>query len=401
MQGQIVGTSSFVNSGVINLQANAVPGDVLVITGARTAGSFGGGNFVANGGSLRLDSVLNDGVPSQSDVLVVDRTSRGAAGPTQIAVRNAGGGGGLTLGNGILVVDTPTGGSTQPGTFSLAGPVIAGPYEYSLFRSSIDAQQPPGLVSALDAAGSSRADTAGSNPAGSNPVPARHPRHHRRRDRRSPTSARRSRCLPPCRPWRPSTERGSSTPCMSASARRSNCAAAPISARATSMAPGAASLPITASATATASSAAGHPSTTTSSPSRRASMSIVARTRTARATTAALYFAIGRGEGDVEHSLPNLRVRGGSNEFDGYSIGGYWTHFGPSGWYLDGVLQGTWYDFSTKPRRFLETDTDGFGLAASLESGYPIHLGSASCSSPRPNSSTRRSTSATPRTSLR
>ena len=121
LQGQIVGVSSFVNSGVINLQANPVPGDVLVITGARTAGSFGSGNFVANGGSLRLDSVLNDGVPSQSDVLVVDRTSIGANGPTQIAVRNVGGGGDLTPGNGILVVDTPTGGSTQPGTFSLAG----------------------------------------------------------------------------------------------------------------------------------------------------------------------------------------------------------------------------------------------------------------------------------------
>ena len=89
-----------------------------------------------------------------------------------------------------------------------------------------------------------------------------------------------------------------------------------------------------------------------------------------------VYFAIGHGDGDVEHSLPNLRVRGGSNEFDGYTIGGYWTHFGPSGWYLDGVLQGTWYDFTAKPRRFLETDTEGFGLAASLETGYPFHLGS-------------------------
>ena len=89
----------------------------------------------------------------------------------------------------------------------------------------------------------------------------------------------------------------------------------------------------------------------------------------------ASYFAVGHGEGDVEHNLPGLRLQGGSNEFDGYTIGGYWTHFGPSGWYLDGVLQGTWYDFTTKPRRFLETDTDGFGLAASLETGYPIRLG--------------------------
>ena len=136
VQGQIVGASSFVNSGVINLQANPVPGDVLVITGARTAGSFGGGNFVSNGGSLRLDTVLNDGVPSQSDVLVVDGAAVGT-GPTGISVRNAGGAGDLTVGNGILLVETVNGGTTPAGTFGLAGAVAVGPYEYFLFRGGV------------------------------------------------------------------------------------------------------------------------------------------------------------------------------------------------------------------------------------------------------------------------
>ena len=134
------------------------------------AGSFGGGNFVANGGSLRLDSVLNDGVPSQSDVLVVDRTSIGANGPTQIAVRNVGGGGDLTPGNGILVVDTPTGGSTQPGTFSLAGPVIAGPYEYSLFRSGINGSTPQSWYLRSTLPAPPEPIPPGSNTAGSNPA---------------------------------------------------------------------------------------------------------------------------------------------------------------------------------------------------------------------------------------
>ena len=67
---------------------------------------------------------------------------------------------------------------------------------------------------------------------------------------------------------------------------------------------------------------------------------------------------------------------GGSNEFDAYTLGGYWTHFGPGGWYVDGVLQGTWYDFTVDPRRRRPTDVDGFGVAASLEAGYPIQLGS-------------------------
>jgi len=89
-----------------------------------------------------------------------------------------------------------------------------------------------------------------------------------------------------------------------------------------------------------------------------------------------VYFAIGRSEGDVEHKLPTLRIPAGHNEFDGYTVGGYWTHFGPGGWYLDSVLQGTWYDVSTKSRRLPETTTtDGYGLATSLEGGFPFHLG--------------------------
>jgi outer membrane autotransporter protein len=33
----------------------------------------------------------------------------------------------------------------------------------------------------------------------------------------------------------------------------------------------------------------------------------------------------------------------GSMNLDAWSAGGYWTHVGPGGWYLDAVLQGTWY----------------------------------------------------------
>ena len=58
------------------------------------------------------------------------------------------------------------------------------------------------------------------------------------------------------------------------------------------------------------------------------------------------------------------------------SVGGYWTHFGPSDWYLDGVLQATWYDVTMTGRRGLrDGETDGWGLAASLEGGYPFDLG--------------------------
>ena len=58
------------------------------------------------------------------------------------------------------------------------------------------------------------------------------------------------------------------------------------------------------------------------------------------------------------------------------SLGGYWTRFGASGWYLDGVVQATWYDMEMTARRGLrEGETDAFGVATSLEGGYPFDLG--------------------------
>lgn len=54
-------------------------------------------------------------------------------------IANTTGAGDLTFGNGILVVDAVNGGTTVPGTFSLGRPVLAGPYEYSLYRGSVDA----------------------------------------------------------------------------------------------------------------------------------------------------------------------------------------------------------------------------------------------------------------------
>ena len=65
----------------IDLQSNPVAGDVLVITGARQAGVPGTGTFISNGGTLRLDTVLNEGgAATRSDTLVVDGTLVGAGG---------------------------------------------------------------------------------------------------------------------------------------------------------------------------------------------------------------------------------------------------------------------------------------------------------------------------------
>ena len=91
---------------------------------------------------------------------------------------------------------------------------------------------------------------------------------------------------------------------------------------------------------------------------------------------AGIYAAFGHGELDVEHNLLGFTFKGGEDKFDAVSLAGYWTHFGPSGWYLDGVVQGTWYDTTMSAARGLRAgETDGWGLAASLEGGYPFHFG--------------------------
>lgn len=95
---------------------------------------------------------------------------------------------------------------------------------------------------------------------------------------------------------------------------------------------------------------------------------------------AGLYVAFGHGEVDVTHNLLDLKIKGGTDSFDALTLGGYWTRFGDKDWYLDGVVQGTFYDVTTQSRRgllteFPDQDISGFGLAASLEGGYPFDLG--------------------------
>ena len=146
LQGQLIGVATFTNSGIIDLQSNPAAGDVLVITGARQAGVAGPGTYISNGGTLRLDTVLNQGggfPATQSDTLVVDGTSVGAGGPTNMAIRNANGTGALTVGDGILVVQVLDPERSAAGAFTLAHPVTAGAFDYFLFHGGVSPGSQP------------------------------------------------------------------------------------------------------------------------------------------------------------------------------------------------------------------------------------------------------------------
>jgi outer membrane autotransporter protein len=92
---------------------------------------------------------------------------------------------------------------------------------------------------------------------------------------------------------------------------------------------------------------------------------------------AGLYGAYGDVNADVEGLVTNpaatayVLTHTGSMNLTAWSAGGYWTHVGPGGWYLDAALQGTWYGGSASTQ-FARLNTDGTGFIASVEGGYPF-----------------------------
>jgi autotransporter family porin len=135
VHGHLLNLDRFENRGTIDLSDNGQAGDVLLITGGATAGANGGGKFVADGGFLRLDTVLNDGdLNSLSDVLVVDEIEAGSD-VTRITINRVGGMGAITIGDGIKVVDVL--GNADAGSFALDGVVKGGIYEYTLHEGSV------------------------------------------------------------------------------------------------------------------------------------------------------------------------------------------------------------------------------------------------------------------------
>ena len=91
---------------------------------------------------------------------------------------------------------------------------------------------------------------------------------------------------------------------------------------------------------------------------------------------AGLYGAYGDVHADVNGLVTNpaatayVLTHTGSMNLNSWSAGGYWTHTGPGGWYLDAVLQGTWY-YGSASTQLAKLDTDGTGFIGSLEGGYP------------------------------
>ncbi|GGA91026.1 outer membrane autotransporter [Brucella endophytica] len=87
---------------------------------------------------------------------------------------------------------------------------------------------------------------------------------------------------------------------------------------------------------------------------------------------AGVTIGMSEGNADVEHIVGGPS---GSLRTDAYELGGYWTHFGTKGWYLDMVVQGAWYqDVAASSQWGENVRTDGWGAVASVEGGYPFRF---------------------------
>ena len=146
-----------------------------MITGGRggSSGCRWPGTYISNGGTLKLDTVLNEGgAATRSDTLVVDGTSVGPKRRDKTDILNAGGAGALTLGDGILVVQVLDPTRSASGAFTLANDVEAGPFDYRLFQGGVNGSNPGDWFLRSEFVVPPSAACGGANAAGATPTPA-------------------------------------------------------------------------------------------------------------------------------------------------------------------------------------------------------------------------------------
>lgn len=313
-------------------------------------------NYVGDGGQIALNTYLaGDGSPS--DMLVIDGGS--ATGNSGLIIKNTGGGGALTTGDGILVVEAINNGTTNTDAFSLAAPAVAGPYEYTLFRSSVDGSAPDNwyLRSVYV-------------PPPDPPIP---PTPHYRQEVSliaavPPLAALYGRTLIDTYHERIGEQR-----LGVGDVEVGDDGKGPVWARVLGVYGRHGGDPL-------GIYAGSEPSFDYRLLGFQGGMDLYRNDdpdgdpNTNDRDVAGAYAAFGSAWGDVDHSLPDHTINAGTDTLFAWSLGGYWTHYFDNAAYLDAVVQGTFYDVTTASRRLPSAHTNGYGLAGSLEGGYPITL---------------------------
>jgi autotransporter family porin len=87
------------------------------------------------------------------------------------------------------------------------------------------------------------------------------------------------------------------------------------------------------------------------------------------------YVAQARASGSVSGSVDGFDgTLAGHIDLNATSYAGYWTHLGPSNWYVDAVLQWTYLEGNPMSVRGVSNNIRGRELTGSIEAGYPIPI---------------------------
>ncbi|HSC79592.1 MAG TPA: autotransporter outer membrane beta-barrel domain-containing protein, partial [Chitinolyticbacter sp.] len=322
-------------------------------------------DYLGDNGTVALNTWLFDDA-SPSDQLVIDGGT--ASGSTNLRIKNSGGAGALTTGNGIKVVDAIHGGATEPRAFRLLTHVKAGPYEYTLHRASLDGSNGEAwyLRSTTDAISPTPVPT---------PLPT--PVTPINPNTIDPTPLQPA---PPQLPnYRPETSLYSGIPALAlryssalidtlheriGEARRRTVDPLPeqeqlegpslawgrVIYRAGEDALGALDSDYTLQAV-------------------QLGGDLYRREDTdGSIDQAGLSAQYGRIDGDLMHTDGR---HAGTDALRGWGLGGYWTHYWEQGAYLDGVVQFNRFQVEAQPDEMAALQTRGNGVTASLEAGSP------------------------------
>lgn len=373
VQAQMVNLGEFNHAGTIDLRGPAI-GNTLVITGAPDAAAGpGAGVFVSNGGRLHVkagarSTAATDPTDRYADMLVVDRTQLGKGGPTQIHVDyDPADLGHLTVGNGIEVVEVRDKAASAKGAFALGNVVAAGAYEYALNHGGVDADAEDGnwyLRSYVKAT------------TGDEDKPEEVPNYRKEVPlaMAAPSVAHRL-GLDLLGTYH---DRAGEDYVMLAQGSAMQGYAGPREddKRAWGQVFGSSGKVRDGGN----SEASRYDSFRKNGPRYdydlggvQLGMDVYRRLRDdGSRQMAGAYLSASHASARVDAVLGG---RAGKLSMDGYSLGGYWTHMGPSRWYIDAVAQVTRYDsVRLRSANGHTLRSDGWGFAASLEAGRPFKL---------------------------
>lgn len=346
---------SVANAGLVSMGTGTAPGTVLTTP-----------SYTGTGGTIGLNTFLGtDGSPS--DRLVINGGS--ATGNSLLSIANAGGPGDLTTGSGIQVVSALNGGTTAAGAFTLGGPVGAGPYEYLLFQGGVT----PGtendwfLRSQLFPTPPGVTPPVGPTPPGVTPPGVLPP------GVTAPGT--------PVPLFRPEAALYTLLPGVARQLGLATLGTFHERQGDQAMLLGSGALP----------GAWGrvfgrHAEESRSGPLSpemkgniggfQAGQDLFGWDNNGHRDRLGLFVGFASADVDARgFAIAQQRVLVGKLKMDATSLGAYWTHIGPSGWYLDAVLLTSWFDGDPRSTRGIGMSADGTGLTGSLEAGYPIQIG--------------------------